>query len=73
MNAKKTALVIDSESIDLQVDEKMLIYGYLEAQRDRRSGKDRRKFKYTAYFPERRSGIDRRGVGTEIKINALVL
>lgn len=63
VNAKKTALVIDSESIDLQVDEKMSIYGSLEVQRDRRSGKDRRKFKYTTYIPERRSCIDRRGVG----------
>ena len=63
MNAKKTALEIGSESIDPQVDEKISIYGSLEAHRDRRSGKDRRKFKYTAYFPERRSGIDRRGVG----------
>ena len=63
MNAKKTALVIDSESIDLQEDEKMSIYGSLEAHGDRRSGKDRRKFKYTTYIPDRRSGIDRRGVG----------
>jgi hypothetical protein len=27
---------------------------------DRRSGKDRRQFSYTAYIPERRSGTDRR-------------
>jgi hypothetical protein len=27
---------------------------------DRRSGKDRRQFSYTAYIPERRSGKDRR-------------
>ena len=45
MNAKKTALVIDSESIDPQVDEKWSIYGSSEAHGDRRSGKDRRKFK----------------------------
>jgi len=27
---------------------------------DRRSGKDRRQFKYTFYIPERRNGPDRR-------------
>jgi hypothetical protein len=27
---------------------------------DRRSGKERRQFFYTAYIPERRSGTDRR-------------
>ena len=30
------------------------------AKVDRRSGKDRRQFSYTAYIPERRSGTDRR-------------
>ena len=30
---------------------------------DRRTGKDRRVFKYTDYIPERRSGLDRRGTG----------
>ncbi len=30
---------------------------------DRRTRKERRIFKYTAYTPERRSGIDRRGTG----------
>jgi hypothetical protein len=30
------------------------------AKVDRRSGKDRRQFSYTAYIPERRSGKDRR-------------
>jgi hypothetical protein len=30
------------------------------AKVDRRSGKDRRQFFYTAYIPERRSGTDRR-------------
>ena len=37
------------------------------AIRDRggtRSGKDRRKFQYTAYIPEKRSGKDRR-IGTD--------
>jgi hypothetical protein len=29
-------------------------------KKDRRIGKDRRGFKYTAFIPERRSGIDRR-------------
>ena len=29
---------------------------------DRRSGKDRRQFTYTAYIPERRSGKDRRSI-----------
>jgi len=33
---------------------------YLTTEVDRRSGKDRRKFSYTAYIPERRSGKDRR-------------
>jgi hypothetical protein len=33
---------------------------YLTAEVDRRSGKDRRQFFYTAYIPERRSGKDRR-------------
>jgi len=33
---------------------------YLMAEVDRRSGRDRRKFSYTAYIPERRSGKDRR-------------
>ena len=33
------------------------------ANKSRRSGKERRKFTYTAFIPERRSGIDRRGVG----------
>jgi hypothetical protein len=32
----------------------------LMAKVDRRSGKDRRQFSYTAYIPERRSGKDRR-------------
>jgi hypothetical protein len=31
-----------------------------KARVDRRSGKDRRQFSYTAYIPERRSGKDRR-------------
>jgi len=30
------------------------------AKDDRRSGKDRRQFSYTAYIPERRCGKDRR-------------
>jgi hypothetical protein len=30
------------------------------AKVDRRSGKDRRQFSYTAYIPERRCGKDRR-------------
>ncbi len=30
------------------------------AKVDRRSGKDRRQFSYTAHIPERRSGTDRR-------------
>jgi hypothetical protein len=30
------------------------------AKVDRRSGKDRRQFFYTAYIPERRNGTDRR-------------
>ena len=29
-------------------------------KRERRTGKDRRAFKYTDYIPERRSGLDRR-------------
>ena len=33
---------------------------HLTAEVDRRSGKDRRQFFYTAYIPERRSGKDRR-------------
>ena len=33
---------------------------YLTAKVDRRSGKDRRQFSYTAHIPERRSGTDRR-------------
>ena len=33
---------------------------HLMAKVDRRSGKDRRQFSYTAYIPERRSGTDRR-------------
>jgi len=33
---------------------------HLMAKVDRRSGKDRRQFSYTAYIPERRSGKDRR-------------
>ena len=33
---------------------------HLTAKVDRRSAKDRRKFSYTAYIPERRSGKDRR-------------
>lgn len=33
---------------------------HLMAEVDRRSGKDRRHFSYTAYIPERRSGKDRR-------------
>ena len=33
---------------------------HLMAKGDRRSGKDRRRFSYTAYIPERRSGKDRR-------------
>ena len=33
---------------------------HLLAKVDRRSGKDRRQFFYTAYIPERRNGTDRR-------------
>jgi len=33
---------------------------HLMAKVDRRSGRDRRQFSYTAYIPERRSGKDRR-------------
>jgi hypothetical protein len=33
---------------------------HLMAKVDRRSGKDRRQFSYTAYIPERRNGQDRR-------------
>jgi hypothetical protein len=33
---------------------------HLMAEVDRRSGRDRRQFSYTAYIPERRSGKDRR-------------
>ncbi|MEE9117353.1 MAG: hypothetical protein V3U02_02000 [Calditrichia bacterium] len=33
---------------------------HLLAKVNRRSGKDRRQFSYTAYIPERRSGKDRR-------------
>ena len=33
---------------------------HLTAEVDRRSGRDRRQFFYTAYIPERRSGKDRR-------------
>ena len=33
---------------------------HLTAEIDRRSGKDRRQFSYTAYIPERRCGKDRR-------------
>jgi len=33
---------------------------HLTAEADRRSGRDRRQFSYTAYIPERRSGKDRR-------------
>jgi hypothetical protein len=33
---------------------------HLMAKVDRRLGKDRRQFSYTAYIPERRSGKDRR-------------
>ena len=29
-------------------------------KRENRSGIERRRFKYTAYLPERRSGLDRR-------------
>jgi hypothetical protein len=32
-------------------------------KRERRTGKDRRVFKYTDYIPERRSGVDRRDTG----------
>jgi hypothetical protein len=33
---------------------------HLMSMGDRRSGKDRRQFSYSAYIPERRSGKDRR-------------
>ena len=33
---------------------------HLMAEVDRRSGRDRRQFSYTAHIPERRSGKDRR-------------
>ena len=35
---------------------------------DKRLGIDRREFSYTAYFPERRSGKDRRTVSHPISI-----
>ncbi len=41
-----------------------------ENAEDRRISNDRRKFTYTAYSPERRSGIDRRNESN--KINAKV-
>jgi hypothetical protein len=34
---------------------------------DRRSGKDRRQFAYTAYIPERRSGKDRRNIRSKAR------
>ena len=38
--------------------ERGLAVGIME--RDRRQGKDRRVFTYTAYYPERRTSFDRR-------------
>jgi len=32
---------------------------------EKRSFKDRRKFCYTSYSPERRSGLDRRAIGLD--------
>ncbi len=62
-SAEKITIEIDSEPISPQIDKKKMIYGSLEANRNRRTGKDRRIFKYTAYIPERRSGRDRRDSG----------
>ena len=62
-SVEKIALEIDSEPISHRIDNKNLIYDSLDANSNRRSGKDRRTFKYTVYSPERRSGIDRRGIG----------
>ncbi len=62
-SAEIIALETDSESISPQIDNKVPNYVSLEANTNRRSRKERRKFKYTAYIPERGSGIDRRGVG----------
>ncbi len=62
-SVEKIALEIDSEPISHRIDNKNLIYDSLDANSNRRSGKDRRTFKYTVYIPERRSGIDRRGIG----------
>ena len=53
----------DSESISSQTDKQILNCVSRKANRNRICGKERRKFKYTAHFPGRRSGIDRRGIG----------
>ncbi len=44
----------------------------LKKNGDKRLFNDRRKFNYTAYLPERRSGIDRRDVAAH-KFNARVV
>ena len=62
-SAEKITIEIDLESKSPEKDKKKLIYGSPEAYRNRRIWKDRRIFKYTAYIPERRSGIDRRDSG----------
>jgi hypothetical protein len=48
-SSKKVTIEIDSKPIKHEID--------------RRTGKDRRNFKYTVHIPERRSGLDRRDTG----------
>ncbi len=59
-SAEKITIEIDLDYKSPEIDKKKLIYGSPEANRSRRTWKDRRIFEYTAYIPERRSGIDRR-------------
>jgi hypothetical protein len=39
-----------------------------ESSDERRNSNDRRKFTYTAYSPERRSGLDRRAASNRYEI-----
>ena len=54
---------IDSEPLRSEIGDNKSIYSSVEDNINRRAGKDRRNFKYTAYIPERRSGNDRRKSG----------
>ena len=61
--AKNIPTKIDSEPLRSEIGDNKSIYSSVEDNINRRAGKDRRNFKYTAYIPERRSGNDRRKSG----------